>query len=74
VTPGSIETQGGSSVRQAVADHLGTEVDAINQRNPPGRVGTAEDVAEVVGFLVADRARWITGSDFVVDGGEEPHA
>jgi NAD(P)-dependent dehydrogenase (short-subunit alcohol dehydrogenase family) len=74
VTPGSIETQGGSSVRQAVADHLGIAVDTINQRNPLGRVGTAEDVAEVVGFLVSDRARWITGSDFVVDGGEEPHA
>jgi NAD(P)-dependent dehydrogenase (short-subunit alcohol dehydrogenase family) len=39
LTPGSIETQGGSSVRQAVADHLGIEVDAINQRNPLGRVG-----------------------------------
>jgi NAD(P)-dependent dehydrogenase (short-subunit alcohol dehydrogenase family) len=74
VTPGSVETQGGSSVRQTVADHLGISVDAINQRNPLGRVGTAEDVAEVVGFLVSDRARWITGSDFVVDGGEETHA
>jgi NAD(P)-dependent dehydrogenase (short-subunit alcohol dehydrogenase family) len=74
VTPGSIETQGGCSVRQAVADHLGIAVDAINQRNPLGRVGTGEDVAAVVGFLVSDRARWITGSDFVVDGGEEPHA
>ncbi|HEX3801894.1 MAG TPA: oxidoreductase [Solirubrobacteraceae bacterium] len=74
VTPGSIETQGGSSVRQSVADHLGIAVDAINQRNPLGRVGTGEDVAAVVGFLVSDRARWITGSDFVVDGGEEPHA
>jgi NAD(P)-dependent dehydrogenase (short-subunit alcohol dehydrogenase family) len=74
VTPGSIDTQGGGSVRQAVADHLGIAVDAINHRNPLGRIGTAEDVAELVGFLVSDRASWITGSDFVVDGGEEPHA
>jgi NAD(P)-dependent dehydrogenase (short-subunit alcohol dehydrogenase family) len=74
VTPGSIDTQGGSSVRQAVADHLGITVDAINHRNPLGRVGTAEDVAQLVGFLVSDRARWITGTDVVVDGGEEPHA
>jgi NAD(P)-dependent dehydrogenase (short-subunit alcohol dehydrogenase family) len=43
-------------------------------KRPLGRVGTAEDVAQVVGFLVSDSARWITGSDFVVDGGAEPHA
>jgi NAD(P)-dependent dehydrogenase (short-subunit alcohol dehydrogenase family) len=74
VTPGSIDTEGGNSVRQTVADHLGIAVDAIDNRNPLGRVGTAEDVAQVVGFLVSDSARWITGSDFVVDGGAEPHA
>jgi NAD(P)-dependent dehydrogenase (short-subunit alcohol dehydrogenase family) len=73
VTPGSIDTEGGNSVRQAVADHLGIAVDAIDNRNPLGRVGTAKDVAQVVGFLVSDRARWITGSDFVIDGGAEPH-
>jgi NAD(P)-dependent dehydrogenase (short-subunit alcohol dehydrogenase family) len=49
-------------------------VDAINERNPLGRVGAVEDVAEVVGFLASDRTRWIIGSDFVVDGGKEPHA
>jgi NAD(P)-dependent dehydrogenase (short-subunit alcohol dehydrogenase family) len=74
VTPGSIDTGGGNSVRQTVADHLGIAVDALDNRNPLGRIGTTEDVAELVGFLVSDRARWITGSDFVIDGGAEPHA
>jgi NAD(P)-dependent dehydrogenase (short-subunit alcohol dehydrogenase family) len=74
VTPGSINTEGGNAVRQTVADHLGIAVDAIDIRNPLGRVGTTHDVAQVVAFLVSDRARWITGSDFVVDGGAEPHA
>lgn len=34
-----------------------------------GRMGTPEDVAAVVLLLASDRASWITGSDYVVDGG-----
>lgn len=36
---------------------------------PAGRVGTAEDVAELVVFLASDRASFITGSLHSVDGG-----
>ncbi len=35
-----------------------------------GRIGTVEDVAEVVGFLCSDRARFITGEVIKVDGGQ----
>jgi len=31
--------------------------------------GHPEDVADTVDFLTSDRARWITGQEFVVDGG-----
>jgi len=34
-----------------------------------GRMGTPEDVVGMVLFLASDRAGWITGADFVVDGG-----
>jgi NAD(P)-dependent dehydrogenase (short-subunit alcohol dehydrogenase family) len=36
---------------------------------PLGRPGDPADIAEVVAFLVSDRASWITGSDFAIDGG-----
>lgn len=31
--------------------------------------GKPEDIANAVSFLVSDKSRWITGSEFVVDGG-----
>jgi 3-oxoacyl-[acyl-carrier protein] reductase len=37
--------------------------------SPLGRLGDPEDIADVVAFLVSDRARWITGKNIRVDGG-----
>jgi NAD(P)-dependent dehydrogenase (short-subunit alcohol dehydrogenase family) len=42
---------------------------AFNSFHPIGRVGTVEDVAEVVSFLLAEKASWITGAVWDVDGG-----
>jgi 3-oxoacyl-[acyl-carrier protein] reductase len=36
-----------------------------------GRMGFAEDVAEVVGWLVSEKARWVTGSVVAANGGAE---
>ena len=37
--------------------------------HPMGRVGTAEEIAELVNFLASDRASWITGDTLSIDGG-----
>jgi NAD(P)-dependent dehydrogenase (short-subunit alcohol dehydrogenase family) len=37
--------------------------------HPIGRVGTPEEVAELILFLASDRASWITGATFSIDGG-----
>lgn len=65
VAPGYTDTE---AVRTAVA--LGIHVpDAIAERTPMRRMGTAEEVAGAVSFLTSSDASFITGEVLVVDGG-----
>lgn len=39
------------------------------QRHPMGRLGTAQDVADMTLFLAAEQSSWVTGVVFPLDGG-----
>ena len=41
----------------------------VNDNIPLGRAGTPEDVAKLVLFLCSDASSWITGHQYVIDGG-----
>ncbi len=41
----------------------------VGKHTPIGRSGSAEEIGEVIAFLATDRARYVTGQTFVVDGG-----
>ena len=57
VSPGWIYTKGSKPTLEDHAFH------------PAGRVGRAEDIAGLVAFLVGPESGFITGAEFVVDGG-----
>ena len=65
VSPGVIETPMGL---KAAAEHP-QRMEAIKQATPLKRNGKPEDIADVVHFLASDAARFITGTDILVDGG-----
>ncbi|WP_211166218.1 SDR family NAD(P)-dependent oxidoreductase [Mucilaginibacter robiniae] len=40
----------------------------FNSFHPIGRIGTAEDIAATITFLLSDEASWITGAVWDIDG------
>lgn len=63
IAPGPTETQ-------ALRNTAGDYADELVKQMPIARLGTPEDLAESVMFLLSDEASWITGQILNVDGGQ----
>ena len=73
VSPGSILVEGNGWHRYRSANPDDFD-DYVRHGFPMGRLGTAEEVADVIVFTALPRAHWINGRNIAVDGLEQPYA
>ena len=76
VCPGYIETESAYRMAVEIGDMNNLTIDEARQQImesiggiPLGAPGSPADVGELVAFLVSDRARYINGAEYVIDGG-----
>lgn len=79
VSPGWIKTEASIRMMERLAQSAGTTIDEATQSVmqalggiPMGRPAFPEEVAELVGFLVSTRAKYLSGTEYVIDGGTIP--
>jgi NAD(P)-dependent dehydrogenase (short-subunit alcohol dehydrogenase family) len=79
VSPGFIETEAAHSWIVQIARSEGIEEEAARQQIiarsggiPLGRTGRPAEIAELVAFLASDRAAFVSGADYFLDGGAFP--
>jgi 2-keto-3-deoxy-L-fuconate dehydrogenase len=65
VCPGTVDSPW---VRRLVED-AGESLDDLRARQPMGRLGLPEEIADAVAYLASDAAAFVTGTTLVIDGG-----
>jgi len=79
VSPGWVETEAAVALAERLAEQAGTDYDGGKQiimkalgGIPLGRPAKPKEVADLIVFLVSERAASISGTEYVIDGGTVP--
>ncbi len=69
VCPGGIDTRMLDSLAEQSTDGKMTSHEMMDGLHPMGRIGTADEVANLIVWLCSDKASFMTGANVPVDGG-----
>jgi NAD(P)-dependent dehydrogenase (short-subunit alcohol dehydrogenase family) len=67
IAPGPVPTEGAFSRLMPVK----SLEEMAKKKNPLGRFGTHEELADLAAFLVSDKSDYVNGEQIVMDGGEQ---
>lgn len=65
ISPAMVRTE----VAEGLANQLSPEAVAADEATYPLGYGTPEDVANAVAYFLSPASRWVTGNNFIMDGG-----
>lgn len=65
IAPSLVQTRMWNQMKERMDE---SQIDTLQSLHPLG-IGSPEDVAHAVTFLISDAAKWITGTCLVIDGG-----
>jgi len=64
ISPGVVDTD----LTKTISNFYPHGMEAVNQKHPLG-IGNVEDVSALALFLLSQKSKWITGANYVIDGG-----
>lgn len=65
ISPGWVVSKRGEKVKKTIS----SENFKMIEKHYPLGLGSASDSSEMINFLISKKAKWITGQNFIIDGG-----
>ncbi len=64
ISPGVVKTE----LTEAMGNFYPDGIESVIKKHPSG-IGSVEDISNLILFLLSAKSRWVTGSNFIIDGG-----